>query len=420
MSQVLQASIIVVITIIMFFHPKVSNAAAATTGAILMSIVGLLDYKTMFNYYTSTSIILIVGMMIIGGGMFHTGFAGWLGNSIVKLTGNSERSIQLVAILSGLAISAIASGSASMMILFPIFSSICLSANVSMSRVMFPLFSGIGLGSFMTLAGSGMGPATSAILIDAGFQGWGFFEPTWFGLPKAVILIIVIILVGNKLLPKTFVLPDQAEVAKADAMPKTLNGKMIVSGLILVVTIIGMVINSKYLPMHMVAAIGAMVSVLTGCLNEKEMFKSISWTTVFLIGGMSAVAKGVEASGLGKVLANQIISSIGSNTSPFIMTIVLFIVTGIITQFMSNNAAAAIMAPIGIAVAKTMNIDPHAFVAAAYFGSAIGMCTPMATPTLAFFMEAGKYTPKNVLKWGLLETAVSILTAILIIPLIWL
>ena len=46
----------------------------------------------------------------------------------------------------------------------------------------------------------------------------------------------------------------------------------------------------------MCAAIGAIASVLTGCLNQKQMFASINWSTVFMIGGMTAVVKGVEAS----------------------------------------------------------------------------------------------------------------------------
>lgn len=418
--QIILTAVVLVLVTYMFFDSRFPNAVVATIGAVAVSLIGIVPFKSVFTYYASTSIVLMVGMMIIGGGMFHTGFAGWMGNSIVKLTGKSEKSIQIVAILAGGIMSSVCSGSASLMILYPIFCSICIASELSISRILLPMFAGIGFGSFMTLAGSGMCSTTASILIESGYEGWSFFAPTTVGLPKAIIYVVILILIMNKILPKTFVRPDEAEAVKASDLPEQLNRKMLVSGGILVATVIGMVINDPRCPMYICAAIGAVVSVLTGCLNQKQMFASINWSTVFLIGGMTAVAKGVEASGLGEVLADTIISLVGDNTSPFVIMIVIFLVTGIITQFMSNNAAAALMAPIGIAIAERIGIEPYGFVMASLFGSGICCLTPMATPILAFVMEGGHYTPKDIFKWGLFEGIASIIAVAICIPLFWL
>lgn len=420
MSPMIIAAIILISVVIMFFSPKFSNAAVCVIGTIAMGLAGFLPVKTAFSYYTSSSIILMVGMMIVGGGMFHTGLAGWLGRKIIGLTGKGERNLQLVAIISGWIMSSVCSGSASMMILYPIFCSICLAADLSVNRILLPMFTGIGFGSFMTLAGSGMCTATASILIESGFRGWGFLEPAWFGLPKAILMTVVLFFFMHKLLPSNYVAPDAAEAAKADKLPQNLNGKMMVSCVILVATIAGMIIDSPVCPMYICAAIGGIASVVLGCLNEKQMFASISWSTVFLIGGMTAVAKGVEASGLGTALAEKIMSLAGNNASPMAIIIIIYLTTALITQFMSNNAAASLMAPIGIAIAKSMGIEPYAFVAAALFGSAIGCLTPMATPALGFIMEGGHYTPKDIFKWGLVECACSCVIAFIIIPLVWL
>lgn len=419
MSQTLLTAIIILVVTYMFFSPRFPNAVVATIGAVAVALIGTVPFKSLFTYYASTSIVLMAGMMIIGGGMFHTGFAGWMGNSIVRLTGKSERSIQIVAILSGAIMSSVCSGSAALMILYPILSSICLASNISINRVLLPMFSGIGFGSFMTLAGSGMCSATASILIESGYKGWEFFDPTTIGLPKAIIYFIILILLMNRFLPSNFIRPDEAEAVKASELPDKLDKKMIVSGSILVLTVIGMVVNSEYCPMYICAAIGAIASVLTGCLNQKQMFSSINWSTVFMIGGMTAVAKGVEASGLGNVIADAIVGLVGSSTSPFIIMMILFLVTGAITQFMSNNAAVALMAPIGIAIAETMGIEPYGYVMATLFGSGICCLTPMATPILAFVMEGGHYTPKDIFKWGLLEGLASILAVAVFVPIIW-
>ena len=110
MQAVLTAVILLVVTY-MFFSPRFPNAVVATVGALAVALTGTVEFKSVFTYYASTSIVLMAGMMIIGGGMFHTGFAGWMGNSIVKLTGKGERSIQIVAILAGGIMSSVCSGS---------------------------------------------------------------------------------------------------------------------------------------------------------------------------------------------------------------------------------------------------------------------------------------------------------------------
>lgn len=418
-TQTILTAVILIVVTYMFFSPRFPNAVVATIGAIAVALSGTVAFKSVFTYYASTSIVLMAGMMIIGGGMFHTGFAGWMGNSIVRLTGKGERSLQIVAILAGGIMSSVCSGSASLMILYPILSSICLASNLSISRILLPMFSGIGFGSFMTLAGSGMCSTTSSILIESGYKGWEFFDPTTIGLPRAIIYFVLLLLFMNKVLPNTFVKPDEAEAAKASGLPDKLNGRMIVSGVILVTTVAGMVINSEVCPMYICAAIGAVASVLTGCLSQKQMFASINWSTVFMIGGMTAVAKGVEASGLGTVIADWIMHLFGQDSSPVVIIMVIFLVTGIITQFMSNNAAVSLMAPIGIAIAQAMGIEPYAFVMAALFGSGICCLTPMATPILAFVMEGGHYTPRDIFRWGLLEGAASIVAALVFIPLFW-
>ena len=123
-TQMILMVVILLAVTYMFFSPRFPNAVVATIGAVAVGLIGTVQFKSIFTYYAGTSIVLMVGMMIVGGGMFHTGFAGWMGNSIVKLTGKGERSLQIIAILAGGIMSSVCSGSASLMILYPILSSI--------------------------------------------------------------------------------------------------------------------------------------------------------------------------------------------------------------------------------------------------------------------------------------------------------
>ena len=79
---------------------------------------------------------------------------------------------------------------------------------------------------------------------------------------------------------------------------------------------------------------------------------------------------------------------------------VLFLVTGFITQFMSNNAAVALMTPIGIAIAQSIGIEPYGFVMACLFGSGIGCLTPMQRLFSLSLWTAAHYYPQRYFQVG--------------------
>ena len=85
-----------------------------------------------------------------------------------------------------------------------------------------------------------------------------------------------------------------------------------------------------------------------------------------------------------------------------------------------NNASILIMAPIGMALAQSMGIEPYAFVMATFVGCLSCFCTPMATPALAYVMEPGGYRYKDFLKAGFMMQIVYFVVGMVVIPLVWL
>ncbi|MBP5292049.1 MAG: anion permease, partial [Lachnospiraceae bacterium] len=135
---------------------------------------------------------------------------------------------------------------------------------------------------------------------------------------------------------------------------------------------------------------------------------------------MTTVANGVSNSGLGEVIANTVLKVLGTNSSPIVIIAVLLLVTAILTQFLSNNATVLIMAPIGIALAEKMGIAPYAFVMATFVCCLSCFCTPMATPALAYVMEAGGYKYKDLLRAGFMLQIVYFVVGLVVIPIFWL
>ncbi len=420
-SQVVMGIVLIVI-IGLFLSEKLPLAVTSLSGAVIVGLLGFVDHRTVFTPFASTSMILMISMMIVGSSLFYTGLAQKIGNVLYKFTGGSERSLILITVLSGAILSSVCSGTATLVTLFPIITSLCITAKVSVSKTYLPLAYGICFGSMLTIAASGMGTASSGLLEEAGFRGWGFLEPAYVGLPLAVVGIIVLMLFGTKLLPnneniKTISDDEDEDPAK---LVKESPAKIWISGIVMIAIFIMMIISPKGLPLYMISSAGVVVLLLTGTITQKQMFNSISWTSVFLIAGMTTVANAVSKSGLGNTIANAILSLCGESKDPVIIIAVLLLTTAFLTQFLSNNAAILIMAPIGMALAEKLNIQPHAFVMATFVGCLSCFCTPMATPALAYVMEPGGYKYKDFLKAGFMMQIVYFVVGVIVIPMIWL
>ena len=294
MSQSVIMGIVLVAIIAAFLSDRIPLAVVSLTGAVLVGTLGFVEHKEVFVSFASTSMILMISMMIVGGSLFYTGLAQIIGNMLLKFTGGSERALILIAVLSGTLISSVCSGTATLVTLFPIITSLCISAKVSVSKTYLPLAYGICFGSMLTVAASGMGPATSGLLADAGYREWGFLEPAYVGAPLAIVGILVFTFFGHKLLPKTDVQPQAQTVSQNDKNPQHTRKNMWISGLVMVGVFALMIISPKALPLYMISSIGVVVLLLTGTITQKQMFDSISWSSVFLIAGMTTVANAVS------------------------------------------------------------------------------------------------------------------------------
>ena len=424
MSNLTIAGIIMVATFASFFHPKVPTVVSALGAALAFGLTGIVDPSSLFNNFVSSTCILMIGMMTIGGAMFQTGLGGWIGNKLLKLTGTSTGRIQLAVYVVTFVLATVLTGTAALMIMYPLMCSIALSSKKSMSEVvMFQMAGSIG-GSWLTFAGAGMIGTSAGILEGAGFQPWGFFEIAWYGVPRLIITIPLLIFFMNKFVLKdcAFKAPDENIAKQSGDMAEKLTPKMILTFAILVLTITGFVVSPSWLPIHMCSALGAFAVLITGCITPKEMlYKAVNWETIILIGGMGTFARGMQASGFGQLLADSILKITGADASPILIVFILMMVTAIITQFMSDNAAVGMTAPIGIMLAMTQGIPPYAYVMACLVGCSAGHLSVMASPSLAFTMNMGGYEPKHFFRFAtMIEFPAALAAGMIMIPLVWL
>lgn len=148
------------------------------------------------------------------------------------------------------------------------------------------------------------------------------------------------------------------------------------------------------------AVLGAMLTVLTGCLNMDEAYQSIEWKSVFLIAGMLPMGVAMEKTGTALYLSEQIIGVVGG-FGPLGVLVGLFVLTTILTAFMSNAAAAVLVAPIAIQTAVSLNIDPRSFVMGIAIAASNSFVTPIGHQSCVLVYGPGGYRFFDFAKVGL-------------------
>ena len=422
-----QTLIVLAVMAVLFVTEIIPLAITSLGGAITLGLMGIITPKVVFSGLSDSTVVLFAGMFVVGAALFYTGLAQKIGETVVSHAGTSENGLMLAIMLVTATMSAFLSNTGTTAALLPVVVGICAVAKIPASRQLMPLAFAAGIGGIITMVGTPPNIIVSGTLTKFGIEPFGFFEFAWIGIPLTIATIVFMMLVGKHLLPKHEI-TDAGDVEQEVAAEDISNDpkKQLFSGLILLGVILAMILGEPLkehfginLPLSMVAVIGAMLCVLTGCLNEKQAYTSIDWVTIFLFAGMMPVATALDQSGAGKMIADAVIGVMGSDPSPYFATAVLFALSCIMTQFMSNTASCALLAPIGISIAQGMGADPHAVLMAIGVAASCAFGTPVGTPPNTLVLGPGQYKFTDYVKAGVPLILVCFVVSLIIIPMVW-
>jgi len=164
--------------------------------------------------------------------------------------------------------------------------------------------------------------------------------------------------------------------------------------------------------------IGAVLMVLTGCLNMDEAYQSIDWRTVFLVGGMLSLGIAMENTGTARYLANILLDIFGK-FGPLGMLAGIYILSALITQPMSNAAAIVLMVPIAIDTALGLNVNYLTFTMAVVIGAATSFLSPVGHKANVLVFGPGGYRFLDYPKVGALLTVALFIISMIFLPIFW-
>ena len=414
-TAILSILILVVVAGLMFFD-KIPMTTIAILGALVCCALGMYEFSDIFSELGGTTIVLMFGLSIIGAAMYRSGLANLLAAGILRLTGKSEPGVILGILLVSAILSAVSSNTAVVLMMIPLVKGLSKEANISLKRTMYPLAIGAGAGGACTLIGATSNVAGNAVLGTAGLPLMGFWDLGWIGIPFTIVSFIFMLTLGMKLLPKAEGY-DGDPSEDFSVKVNTSKPKMILTAVIVVLSIVAMMISSSAL--FVASLVGAVLLMLTGCITEQAAFGAIEWKMFLLIVGFGVISSSISNSGGGDLIANGFVSLVGTNASPILVCAVLFLLTSLITHFMSNVVTIMLMGPIAIHIAEGLGVNPVAMVITAIVACNACYATPLGSPYFTILMPVAGYKFKDYVRMGLPFVLINFIIAVVIVPLVW-
>ena len=400
--------------IVMFVTEKLPLGVTSMIVCVGLVITGVLDWKTAFGGFIDSNVILFVAMFIVGGALFETGMANEIGGVVTKFAKNERGLIVAIMVIVGL-MSGVLSNTGTAAILIPVVIGIAARSKFRRSRLLMPLVFAAAMGGNLSLIGAPGNMIAQSTLEETTGMSFGFFE--YVGLPILMAGIVFYATIGFKLLPNHEVTDSDMAYDENKDFSDVPQWKKILSFVILILTLLGMIFEEQIgIKLCVIGCIGALALIVTGVISEKNALKSIDLKTIFLFGGTLSLAAALQESGAGQIIADKVIGLLGSHPSPYLLTFVVFVICCILTNFMSNTAATALMAPICLSIAEGMGADPRAVLMACVIGGSCAYATPIGMPANTMVFGVGGYKFNDYAKAGLPLIVIATVISMIILP----
>jgi len=210
--------------------------------------------------------------------------------------------------------------------------------------------------------------------------------------------------------------PDFFLVSEVEDSRPTRHNRSTVSLLLLGVLIV--LLLTEYWGTAIAALVIAGLMVVTRCISSADARQSVDWQTLITIGASFAIGSAMEKSGLVAKISTTLVPD-PQAMSPWLLLLILYVMTNIATELISNNAAAVLMFPFAVKLADTVGSDPRPFVIAVMIAASAAFAMPLGYQTHLMVYGPGGYKFKDFLRIGVVMNLLIGVCALAVIPLVW-
>ena len=212
--------------------------------------------------------------------------------------------------------------------------------------------------------------------------------------------------------PDVLVVEEPARVRRGVPLGAGAKRAMVILGVMVLLLATGVV------PAAIAGLLAASALVLTRVVTPKQAYRSVSWTTVVLVGGMIPLSTAFVETGTADVIAKGLLDVVGDG-SPYLALLAMCLLTMVLGQLISNTATVLIVAPIAVVIAADLGVSVLPFMMALAVSGAASFLTPVATPANTMVLEPGGSRFGDYWTLGLPLLLLFLAVAVLYVPLVW-
>ncbi len=406
--------IIVACTCVLYVVELFPVAVTTLLGLLAMVFANILTPGEAFSGFASTSVMLVIGMVIINNALFESGVSEIIGKVLTKFVGKSEKLFVIIVFLLASVLSMFMTNAALVAMFMPFIASVAGSSKgkITKKNTYLTLASGGLIGGTATLAGSTAPLLANNVLESVGAKTMRFFEPFPIAMSIVAVLALCYYLFLYKIQVRCFDFEevDDANETKNEKIPFN-KRNAIISLTVFFVCMVLFIIQPFGWDLGLIAISGALILVMTKCVNGKASLKNMFWSALITLGAALGIATGFVKSGTGEKIIHWLIDLLGKNITNPVLLVTVFLISGyLLSLFMSNGALVSMLASIAIPMALETGCNPMPLAMACVFGASLAMATPAATTTVTMVQVAG-YRFKDYLRIGGLIGIIGLATA---------
>lgn len=412
MEQSTLALIIVGCTCLLYVLELFPVAVTTLIGMLAMVYAKILTPTEAFSGFTNTAVLLVIGMVIIIDALLDSGVAGKIGKGLTKF--KNEKTFVIVIFLVSCGLSMFMTNASLVAMMMPFIASVAAASGgqITKKNTYLTLATGGLIGGTATLAGSTAPLLANNVLAEVGAETMNFFSPFPIAFSIIVVMTICYWLFLYKLQAKCFDFPEVKDESEEGITEVPIDKrKATISIAVFLICAVLFVIQPFGWELGQIAITGALILVVTKCVDGKKALRNMFWSALITLGAALGIAKGFVNSGVGQKIINWLISSLGEGVTNPILLVTVFLLAGyVLSLFMSNGSLVSMLAAVGVPMAVEIGINPMPIAMACVFGVSLAMATPAATTSVTMVQVAG-YRFKDYFRIGGLTGVIGLVTA---------
>lgn len=171
-------------------------------------------------------------------------------------------------------------------------------------------------------------------------------------------------------------------------------------------------------PIVVSALIGCVALMLLRCIDPEDAYEAVDWRVIMLLAGVLPLGIALQQSGAAQIIVGSVLDTLGRN-DPLIVLAGIYLLTAVLTEAMSNNAAAVLLAPIAFSSATALGVSPTPFLIAVAFAASTSFATPVGYQTNTMVYNVGGYRFSDFVRIGLPLNLLFLVIAVWLIPIIF-